>query len=99
MQSFSPLIRMLRNALLPKGTEPVSLLKLNVATAFNTPFMEKIYKELDDAIKMQKIGLDELTPCQKLALNVLMDSGDFEIETVEKSVNNFVEFEKRKSLN
>lgn len=100
MKYANLVIRMFKNALTPKGTEDVSILHLAPAKAFKGPFMERVYKELDDAITAQNIGLDQTTACQALVMNLLADSGDFDTDPqkFQESLDNFLKFEKKQDL-
>lgn len=100
MKYVNPVIRMFKNLLEPKGTLDVSMLRLNAAAAFNTTFMEQIYKELDKALINANAGIHELSPCQRLVINVLADSANVDTDPAKfnQELQQFIEFEKKKEL-
>ena len=100
MKFVSPIIRMFKSLLQPKGTLDVSILKLNECAAFNSAFMEQIYKELDTAFALHASGIQDLTACQRLVFHVLTDSAnlDSDPEKLKRSLDFFLENEKKQSI-
>lgn len=69
------LLAQIREALKPKGTAPVVKLFLRDNTYYDEAYVKKILADLSTRLICIHAGFDdELTPLEKLAVQVLLDS-------------------------
>lgn len=74
------IIKELREALVPKGTRDVIVLNLGTCPVYNGEFIRKCIDELELKAKIVACGMDEFTPLERLAFEVLTQSANIDIE-------------------
>jgi len=70
------MIENLRANLVPRGTKPVVRLSLNDASYFDYGFITKCIDTIEKKAPMVAAGLDEFSPLEILATQILIDSAD-----------------------
>jgi hypothetical protein len=73
------MIKELRASLVPKGTLPVVRIFLKDNTYYKQEFVESCINELERKLLLVRAEMEELTPLEKLAIAVLVDSSYIEL--------------------
>jgi len=68
------MIKKMRDALVPQGTKPIVRLSLNAAAYFDYGFVTKCIDTIEKKVPQVAAGLDEFSPLEILAIEVLKDS-------------------------
>lgn len=86
-----PVIGYIRSRVNPENKELTTLRFNSGFAVVENSFIDELFKELDSALLLQVAGVEDMKPSQKLALELLMDSGYVDQPNIDESVKKFME--------
>lgn len=86
-----PVIGYIRSRVNPENNVLTTLCFNSGFAVVENSFIDELFKELDSALLLQVAGVEDMKPSQKLALELLMDSGYVDQPNIDESVKKFME--------